>query len=799
MNINLDNSSQVNLRGVSGVEENDTAFLRVHRLLKLGKLAGFRRFSQEEKEEISGLKPQSHGTGWVKIVFLNSTHPAAMFLILLYIFCSLSFCFIPPVYAQTTSASTGKISLFAKTGSGDYYTLYPDGIEKEEAYIGGFKSVQLDPLEENIYFFDTVLKVIGKINLKDRKVSKVIGKPKSSLSQDFLQPVKFSDASLGKITDFTFDKYGNIFILYSVDSKGNPNPRILKASLKDGTIKEVLSINDSFRPTHNQYLSSDYFGFNLDSLSYDHDRFIYLTGTFISLLEGFNAWQWDTSTATTQVVLKFDPISNGIELHAGTKSIKDIGFFPKIILGSNNPNNFKLKGITFDHEKTCYLSYLDYVDPVWNSYTNKIVLGSSGTYTQESFIGDGTGSVNDIGDGGLAKAAYAGLNGPRCLCGDKNGDLFIADTGTNRVRKILKDNGLIATVAGGGTDTLSFGQLKTPRSVSLLAPNTLLVDKSNNLYIVENGRILTINNFVSHSDTPAQEVKVANLSISKIAGVDVKDPKGETVLPDLTLDYTYAGDQTVEVKGTNIPDGTGVKLLGVGVDGAALLQNAKLVSGAATIPLMIEAGTTKIVKAETDPFIPAPGVYLPGTEPQIASGELLPEPQNLARARDSVNLSGNLVPIGSRFNFSWTNWRHANLWYGDHKLFATLDPDNAISDATQFDFTMYPNCVFLDVPNLNTKNVTFSVWLKTDSGNANVLTGIGPSASGYDQYIKNNQLGNASLLSYTTAAVTPTWQKFTVTSNANITNYNKSLFISGQNLAAGQKIYLWGARVEQSQ
>lgn len=780
--------------------EQDSAFLKVKRLLELTKLATSRRITQEEKEEISGLKPTNPSFGWVRIVFLNTALPA-MFLVFLYMFVSLSFCFVP-AYAQTTSITAGKISLFAKAGSGDYYTLYPDGIEKEEAYIGGFKSVQLDPLEENIYFFDTVLKVIGKINLKDGKVYKVIGKPKSSLNQDYSIPVKFTDASLGKIADFTFDKYGNIFILYSpIDSRGNPNPKILKASLKDETIKEVLSINDYFRPTvDNIYLNSDYFGFNLDSVSYDHDRFIYLSGTFTSPV-GYRIWDWwNTTPLSDQVVLKFDPLSGALELHGGTSKIGEMGYSPKLVLNTKDPTNFKLKSITFDHNKTCYLSYVDYIDPVWNSYTNKLTANTDGTYTQESFIGDGTGTPNDIGDGGLAKSAYAGLNGSRCLCGDKSGDLFIADSTTNRVRKILKDSGLIATVAGGGTETISFGQLKAPRSVSLLLPNTLLVDKSNNLYIAENNRVLTINNFVSHSDTPAQEIKVANLSISKIAGVEVKNPKGEVTLPDLTLDYTYSGDQPVEVKGINIPDGTNIKLFSVGVDGTntALAQSAKLVSGIALAPVKIEAGTTKVIKAETDPFIPAPGVYLPGSEPKIEIGQLLAEPQNIIPKRDAVNLTGNILSQGVRFDFSWFKWKQANIWWGNYKSNSALDPDGDFSDATQFDFASSPNCIFLDVPNLSAKNVTFSVWLKTDSGNANVIVGVGPSASGYEQYIKNNQLGSAPLLSYTTANVTSSWQKFTITSNANIINNNKSLFISGQNLAAGQKIYLWGARVEQS-
>ncbi len=712
---------------------------------------------------------------------------------------------VPPG-AVAQSTITPVVSLFAKAGTGDYYTIYPTGLKKEDSYIGGFKSVQLDPQEENIYFYDTVLKVIARINIQDGKVYKVIGKPKSSTVLDYRTPVKFADASLGALTDFTFDKYGNIYILIH-NKPGEPS--ILKASLKDNSVKEVLSINDQFRPMFDQYLNPNYFRFNLAGLSYDHDRFIYFFGSITSLLLGFGIWHSDYSTATSQVVLKFDPLSNSIEIYAGTTTLGTLGFTPKIILGSQNNDltYFGLNGVSFDHNGTRYIGTSDYVNSVWSTSITKLVPSSNndGTFTEQAFVGDGTGSISDIGDGGQAKSAYAGISGANCFCGDKNGDIYFADISTNRIRKILNDSGLITTAVGGGSETLTYSQLKAPRGISLQSPNSILVDKANNLYIAEKNRILTVTNLITHDDKPSELVKIANLAITKIAGNEIKNPKGDVALPDLKLDYTFSGDQTVEVKGSNIPDGTNIKLLSINTDGTttATSGNGKLTSGITSIPVKIEAGTTKVIKAETDPFIPAPGVYLPGSEPKTASGALLPEPQNLAPARDAVNLSGNLILPASRFNFSWANWRHPNVQW-NHKPFTVVDPDNAISNATQIDFaTKPPSVIYYDVPNLNGKNSTFSIWLRTDSGNANVLVGIGPSASGYDQYIKNDQLGNAPLLSYTTASVTPVWQKFTVISNANITNYNKSIFISGQingqNLAAGQKVYLWGARIEQSQ
>jgi sugar lactone lactonase YvrE len=76
------------------------------------------------------------------------------------------------------------------------------------------------------------------------------------------------------------------------------------------------------------------------------------------------------------------------------------------------------------------------------------------------------------GDGGPAVAAE--LSAPYGLAADSAGDLFIADFGNGRVRKISPD-GTIATVAAG-----------------LVAPSHLAVDSGGNLYVTEIGSGLRI-------------------------------------------------------------------------------------------------------------------------------------------------------------------------------------------------------------------------------------------------------------------------------------------------------------------
>jgi hypothetical protein len=95
----------------------------------------------------------------------------------------------------------------------------------------------------------------------------------------------------------------------------------------------------------------------------------------------------------------------------------------------------------------------------------------------------GNGTTNFSGDGGAA--TDAGLNSPAGVLADASGNLFIADTLNQCVRKVGV-NGIIMTVAGGGSPIYpSIGDDGAATNASLIIPTDMAVDSNGNLFILE--------------------------------------------------------------------------------------------------------------------------------------------------------------------------------------------------------------------------------------------------------------------------------------------------------------------------
>jgi uncharacterized protein (TIGR03437 family) len=117
-------------------------------------------------------------------------------------------------------------------------------------------------------------------------------------------------------------------------------------------------------------------------------------------------------------------------------------------------------------------------------YGNNRVRKVSQTGTISTVAGNGTAGFS--GDGGPATSSA--LRGPAAVAIDMAGNLYIADTLNNRIRKMT--NGTITTIAGTGTAGFS-GDGGPALSAEFNGPTAVALDAAGNLYIVDtrNNRI----------------------------------------------------------------------------------------------------------------------------------------------------------------------------------------------------------------------------------------------------------------------------------------------------------------------
>lgn len=123
----------------------------------------------------------------------------------------------------------------------------------------------------------------------------------------------------------------------------------------------------------------------------------------------------------------------------------------------------------------------------------------------------GTGEPGYAGDGGPAASAL--LRNPAGLCLDSQGNLYIADSGNHAIRKVTKE-GTITTVAGRGEPSFD-GDGGLAAGAGLNAPAAVAADSEGNLYIADTG-----NNRIRKVDARGVIETIAGTGASGYAGED---------------------------------------------------------------------------------------------------------------------------------------------------------------------------------------------------------------------------------------------------------------------------------------
>lgn len=120
------------------------------------------------------------------------------------------------------------------------------------------------------------------------------------------------------------------------------------------------------------------------------------------------------------------------------------------------------------------------------------------------------GAYGDSGDGG--PAVNAELSNLAAVAVDGNGNLYIADTGNNKIRKVDAVTKQISTVAGAGGYDYS-GDGGSALDAQLRSPSGVAVDADGNLYIADK-----YNNRIRRVDTNGIISTIAGTGDSEFSG-----------------------------------------------------------------------------------------------------------------------------------------------------------------------------------------------------------------------------------------------------------------------------------------
>jgi hypothetical protein len=200
-------------------------------------------------------------------------------------------------------------------------------------------------------------------------------------------------------------------------------------------------------------------------------------------------------------------------------------------------------------------------------------LDPSGNFTTVA----GSGQCGYSGDGGLAAAAQLCL--PQGVAVDLAGNIYIADTNNNRVRKV-GSSGVITTVAGTGTcSALANGIQATTAGVC--GPSSAAVDNAGNLYITFGGLVVKV-------DTSGIITTIAGGGSNGV-------PEGG---PATSAQLSFPTGLVVDARGrVYVAEGTHIRLLtpvGVSPTPAGALSHIAAGGGWTTVISLINTSTAPI-------------------------------------------------------------------------------------------------------------------------------------------------------------------------------------------------------------
>ena len=369
---------------------------------------------------------------------------------------------------RKVTASTGNISTVAGTGSSGYSG---DGGAATSAQINSPYGVAVDS-SGNIYIGTNTGHRVRKVTASTGNISTVAGTGSSGYSGD---GGAAAAAQLNRPRGVAADAAGNLYIadywnhrIRKVDASGNISTVAGGgSSLGDGGAATAGQLN---RP----------WGIALDAAG----------NLYIAEVLGYRVRKVDTSgnisTVTGTGAAGFSGDARGFGGDGGAATSARM----------NTPI-----GIALDAAGNVYIT---------DTHNQRIRKVDAAAGNVETIAG--TGSAGFSGDGAAATSAQ--VNFSIGIAADAAGNVYIADSNNNRIRKIDASTGNISTVAGTGSSGFS-GDGGAAASAELNFPRGVAVDAAGNIYIGD-----TINHRI-------RKVDAASGNIETIAGTGSAGSSGD--------------------------------------------------------------------------------------------------------------------------------------------------------------------------------------------------------------------------------------------------------------------------------
>jgi trimeric autotransporter adhesin len=334
---------------------------------------------------------------------------------------------------STVAGSTGK----SKRGGG----FSGDGGLATSSLMSDPTAVTVDA-SGNIYIADTTNSVIRMVAKSTRIISTVAGNGQIGFSGDGGQA---TEAQLRSPRGVAVDAYGDMYIL--------ANDRIRKVKKSTGIITTVAGTRGGFSGDGGQAISAAKSAgiARLQGIAIDASGNIYIA---------------DAGTYRIRVVTKSTGIITTVAGNGQNGFSGDGGYATSAAIGV-------CQGIAVDALGNIYIA---------DTYNNRIRVVTKSTSIITTVAGNG--EYGDAGDGGQATSAE--VRSPRGVAVDASGNIYISDIMSNTIRMVAKSTGIISTVAGDGQigfrgdkGFASYAQLSSPRGVA--------VDAYGDIYIADTG------------------------------------------------------------------------------------------------------------------------------------------------------------------------------------------------------------------------------------------------------------------------------------------------------------------------